>query len=270
MKKKMLTAGLLLAMLVLFSAAAYAACPTEESHRYGTWRYKTTPTCTRQGHAFRYCQKCDHWEQRWTAKLPHTVGHWTVTVAPTCTSEGKKEGVCLICGATSRRSVNKLPHTLGEMTVTKEPGCTFSGKGEYTCLICLRCGKGQSQRIDKLEHIYGEWEITAEPEGKKKGTKSSVCELCGDAKTQRFYWEGTLYQDMEPCEEVIRLQEMLRDLGYYSGNIRSGTFGSLTGKAVSRFQREHGMKATEIADPETITAIEAAWEKKTGKSADAE
>ena len=215
-------------------------------------------------------------------------------------------GVCLICGATSRRSVNKLPHTLGEMTVTKEPGCTFSGKGEYTCLICggkvnerldklghdwgemtvtkeptckttgtgdvtcLRCGKGQSQRIDKLEHIYGEWEITAEPEGKKKGTKSSVCELCGDAKTQRFYWEGTLYQDMEPCEEVIRLQEMLRDLGYYSGNIRSGTFGSLTGKAVSRFQREHGMKATEIADPETITAIEAAWEKKTGKSADAE
>ncbi|MBP3655858.1 MAG: peptidoglycan-binding protein [Clostridia bacterium] len=66
---------------------------------------------------------------------------------------------------------------------------------------------------------------------------------------------------MKPCEEVIRLQEMLRDLGYYSGNIRSGTFGALTGKAVARFQKENGLKATEIADPETIEAIEAEWDK---------
>ena len=72
---------------------------------------------------------------------------------------------------------------------------------------------------------------------------------------------------MEPCEEVIRLQEMLRDLGYYNGNIRSGTFGSMTSKVVSRFQRDHGMEMTELADPETLAAIQAEWEKLTGQAA---
>ena len=76
---------------------------------------------------------------------------------------------------------------------------------------------------------------------------------------ERFYWEGTLYQDMEPCEEVIRLQEMLRDLGYYSGSIRSGQFGSMTGSAVAKFQKANGLQATQVADPETIAQIETAW-----------
>lgn len=304
MKKKMSLACLLLAALLMLSATAYASCSPEDAHRYGSWKYNLLPTCTHEGHQFRYCRYCDHWEQRWTKKLPHEVAEWTVTLEPTCSEEGKKEGICTVCGGTSRKSIEKLPHTLSEMTVTKEPICTASGRGEYTCLVCnakvserleklghdwgemtvvkeptckktgtgeatcLRCGKTQSHRIDKLEHIYGEWQITAEPEGRKKGTKESVCSLCGDKKTQRFYWEGTLYEDMEPCEEVIRLQEMLRDLGYYNGSIRSGAFGSLTGTSVSRFQRDHGMEATEMADPETIAAITAEWEKLTGKTAD--
>lgn len=304
MKKKMSLACLLLAALLMLSATAYAACDSEEAHRYGSWKYNLLPTCTQQGHQFRYCRLCDHWEQRWTKKLPHEVAEWTVTLEPTCSKEGKKEGVCTVCGGTSRQSIDKLPHTLSEMTVTKAPTCTEGGRGEYTCLVCdakvsekisklghdwnemtvtkeptckktgsgevtcQRCGRKQTQRIDKLEHVFGEWQITAEPEGRKKGTKTSVCSLCGDTKTQRFFWEGTLYEDMEPCEEVIRLQEMLRDLGYYNGSIRSGAFGSLTGTAVSRFQRDHGMEATEMADPETIAAITAEWEKLTGKTAD--
>lgn len=304
MKKKMSLACLLLAALMMLSATAYASCSPEDAHRYGSWKYNLLPTCTSQGHQFRYCRYCDHWEQRWTKKLPHEVAEWTVTLEPTCSEEGKKEGICTVCGGTSRQSIDMLPHTLGEMTVTKEPTCTHSGRGQYVCqvcnakvterieklghdwnemavtkeptckrtgtgeVVCQRCGQKQTQRIDKLEHIYGEWQITAEPEGRKKGTKTSVCSLCGDTKTQRFFWEGTLYEDMEPCEEVIRLQEMLRDLGYYNGSIRSGAFGSLTGTSVSRFQRDHGMEATEMADPETIAAITAEWEKLTGKTAD--
>ena len=304
MKKKWSMACLVLAVFVLFAAAACADCQVEEDHRYGSWGYKTSPTCTRQGHMFRYCRLCDHWEQRWTEKLPHTVEEWTVTLEPTCTKEGKQEGTCTECGGTARKSVEKLPHTLGEMNVTKEPTCTAGGTGQYTCQVCnakvneklqklghdfgemtvtkeatckasgsgnvtcQRCNKTQAQRLDKLEHIFGEWEITAEPEGSKKGTKVSACTLCGEQKTQRFYWEGTLYEDMEPCPEVIRLQEMLRDLGYYKGNIRSGAFGSMTGKAVSRFRTEHGMKAAEIADPDTFAAIETEWKKLTGADAE--
>ena len=304
MKRKFAMACLVLAALVLFAAGAYAACETEEAHRYGSWKYNLLPTCTQQGHQFRYCRYCDHWEQRWTKKLPHTVENWTVTQEPTCSEEGKQVGVCTECGGNARQSIEKLPHTLSEMTVTKEPTCTASGTGEYTCLVCdakvrekleklghdfgemtvtkeptckasgtgnvtcQRCNKTQSQRIDKLEHVYSDWEITAEPEGNKKGTKTSTCTLCGEKKTQRFYWEGTLYEGVEPCEEVIRLQEMLRDLGYYKGNIRSGTFGSMTGKAVSRFRTEHGMKAAEVADPDTFAAIEAEWQKLTGADAE--
>ena len=60
-------------------------------------------------------------------------------------------------------------------------------------------------------------------------------------------------------EEVIRLQEMLRDLGYYSGSIRSGQFGSVTGSAVAKFQKANGLKATQVADSETLARIEEAW-----------
>jgi peptidoglycan hydrolase-like protein with peptidoglycan-binding domain len=41
----------------------------------------------------------------------------------------------------------------------------------------------------------------------------------------------------------------------------------MTGTAVSRFQREHGMEATEMADPATFAAIEAEWAKLTGSDA---
>ena len=61
---KMRISLLLLTALLLLGATAYAACPSEEAHRYGSWKYNLLPTCTQQGHQFRYCRLCDHWEQR--------------------------------------------------------------------------------------------------------------------------------------------------------------------------------------------------------------
>ena len=68
--------------------------------------------------------------------------------------------------------------------------------------------------------------------------------------------------------ELLRSAFSITECGH--GSIRSGAFGKLTGTAVSRFQRDHGMEATEMADPDTFAAITAAWEKKTGKTADQE
>ena len=149
------------------------------------------------------------------------------------------------------------------MTISaeKEPTCKTTGKGTQRC---ARCGREQTTTLDKLEHEWSEWTVTAEPSGAKKGTREHVCALCSDTETERFYWEGTLYENMEPCEEVIRLQEMLRDLGYYNGNIKTGTFGSLTGRAVYNFKKKNSLPANEVADPATIEAITAAWEKKFG------
>jgi len=299
MKKRIwFIAALLCALLI--ATTAYAACPTEESHNYGPWKTKTSATCTRQAHQFRYCLKCDHWQQRRTAKLPHTVDAWTVTKEPTCTENGKEEGVCSSCNNVIRRPIDKLPHVYGEMVVAKAPVCTQNGRGEYTCVgcgrvkkenidrlghdwgetvvtkeptckttgtgkeTCQRCQYERTVKIDRLEHVFDTWTVTKEPEGKTKGTRSAVCTLCGGERTERFYTEGTLYEGMKANDDVIRLQEMLRDLKFYKGNIRSGSFGELTTDAVARFQQAHGMRGHGVADPQTLERIEDEWNKAFG------
>ena len=299
--KKLIGATVALLAAVLLAASAYAAC--DGPHSYGSWRTKTSATCMRQGHQFKYCRNCDHWEQRYTPKLPHTLGEMTITRQPTCTAEGRKEGVCSSCGNTIRRSIDKLPHEYGEMTVVKAPTCTQKGTGERFCLVCgrkktetipelghdwgksavikaptctttgertetcLRCAKAQTERMERLEHVYGAWTVVKAPEGKKKGVREAACTLCGAVKSEHYYEDGTLYEDMTPCQEVVTLQERLRDLGYYNGSIRAGTFGSMTTKAVMRFQQENGLGATGLADRATRQAVDAAWEKATGKRA---
>lgn len=296
MKRMLGMTCLLLAMLLPVSALA---C----EHNFGPWKTKTSATCTRQGHQFKYCLKCDHWEQRRTPKLPHTPGEMTVTKEPTCTETGKQEAVCQVCNNLVRYNMKKLPHAYGEMVVTQEPTCVRKGTGAYTCAdcgqvkkenlpklghdwgevytvkeptckttgtgeqSCQRCDAKQTTKIDRLEHVYGEWTVTREPEGKRKGVRESACTLCGKTRQEHFFWEGTLYEGMERCEEVIRMQEKLRDLGYYKGTIRSGQFGELTTAAVARFQADNGMDDSGIADTATLDCLSSAWEAATGKSA---
>ena len=69
---------------------------------------------------------------------------------------------------------------------------------------------------------------------------------------------------MPANEAVIRLQEQLRDLGYYKGSIRSGKFGEMTTESVARFQEKHGMKGHGVADLETLALIEDEWNKAFG------
>lgn len=301
MKKRL---GLVIALLALLIASAAMAeeCEREEDHRFGSWWVKTTATCTRQGHEFRDCRLCDHWEQRRTAKLPHTPGEMTVTKAATCTETGRQEAVCQVCENLVRYTIDKLEHNYGEMTVKKEPDCTQKGTGEYTCIdcgmakresieslghdwgkttvtkeptctktgvseeACLRCGRVRKTTLDKIAHSFDEWMVTREPQGKRKGLRVSACTVCERACEEYFYPEGTLYEGMEPSEEVIRLQEMLRDLGFYKGSIRSGQFGDLTTSAVVRFQESIDLEGTGLADAQTIGALRIAWEKATGKT----
>ena len=296
MKKKMRLGTLaMLCVLLLTAASALAECTGD--HPFGPWKTKRNPTCRLEGLDFRYCRECDHWEKRYTKKLPHEVEEWTITREPTCTQEGRKEGVCSACKQTVSRRIEMLPHEYGEMTVAVEPTCTQNGKGESFCAvcghkktetlaklghdwgevsvtqeptcakkgkgeqICARCGKTQTVSIDHLEHVYGEYTVTSQPDGKKKGTRVAACTLCGKERTERFYDEGTLYEDMEPCEAVITMQTQLKDVGYYNGRIRTGKFGEGTTRAVAKFQQANGLKQSGIADPATLEAIQSAWEK---------
>lgn len=296
MKRKIALVCLFLCMLLTASTASAHKCS------FGSWRVKRSATCTRTGLKFKYCVSCDHWEQREIPRLPHEVANWTITKEPTCQRNGGKEGICSSCNNLVKYSIEKLEHSYGEMTVTKEPTCTRIGKGEYTCSgcgrkkvvdvaklghdwetasmtkeptctstgkgkqICRRCQMERETKLDKLPHTWGEWNITQEPEGIKKGVRVHACTVCAKTESSRFFHEGTLYQDMEANEEVIQLQQMLTDLGYYDGPIRSGTYGKQTGNAVARFQKAFGLEATEVADPATREKLESAWEQKTGKT----
>lgn len=303
MKKTMRIVFLLLAAALMAATVSTACAEEHVDHKFGPYKTKISATCTHAGLEFRYCTGCDHWEKRDIPKLPHTLEEWTVTQEPTCTKKGTKEAYCTVCNTRVRRNIDMLPHTYGEMAVVTEPTCTANGKGQYTCEVCgktksetlaklghdwaqtrvtkeptcksagsaeftcQRCGKTKSQPLSRLEHEYAEWTVVKEPNGKTKGVREGVCTLCGETTTQRFYWEGTLYEDMKPNEDVIRLQEMLRDLGYYTGSIRTGTFGSMTGRAVAKFQKANGLEATEVADPATLELLESRWQEATGQSA---
>ena len=53
--------------ILLLAAALFlsltATCASACEHSYTGWVTKKSATCTRQGHQFKYCRKCDHWEQ---------------------------------------------------------------------------------------------------------------------------------------------------------------------------------------------------------------
>ncbi len=55
-------------------------------------------------------------------------------------------------------------------------------------------------------------------------------------------------------EEVRQIQTVLKQRGYYTGNI-DGIFGTNTKKAVTDFQRDNGLKVDGIAGPQTLKAL---------------
>ena len=299
MKRKLGLLLLLAALGSLLSAHALAAC--EGDHPFGPWKTKRVATCHAAGLAFRYCRKCDHWEQKDLPRPPHTPGEWTVILEPTCTHHGREETYCTVCGDRMRRTTPALPHTDGDMTVEKQATCTADGRGTSICSVCghktvetiprlghdlgslvitreptckkdglgeepcLRCGKAEKVTIPHLEHEFSEWVVVNEPNGRKKGLREHVCVRCGEKKQEHFYLEGTLYEGMTPNEDVIHLQEKLRDLGFYNGSIRTGTFGEKTTQAVTSFQKKHGLNASGIADSETLERLETEWSKLGGR-----
>ena len=54
--------------------------------------------------------------------------------------------------------------------------------------------------------------------------------------------------------EVRRIQERLKNWGYYTGSV-DGIFGTKTRDAVVKFQRKHGLTADGIAGPKTLEKI---------------
>ncbi|MBQ8619750.1 MAG: peptidoglycan-binding protein [Clostridia bacterium] len=193
----------------------------------------------------------------------HDYGEWQTVVEPGCIESGRREAVCRICGYAKKEMLAVLGHDWGELTVTREPTCVKTGEAER---VCLRCGSAKQTQIGKIDHSWGEWYVLSEPVGKQKGTRESACTVCAAKRQEGFYQQGTLYEGMEPCEEVVRLQVMLSDLGFYKGSISGGQYGELTTSSVAHFQRHIHLEDSGVADWQTQAALKIAWEKTTGKT----
>lgn len=249
--------GLFLLLQLLFTLAA------ADEHYYGPWITDREATCTLEGHQIKYCKHCDHWEQRYTKKLPHTVDQWVVSKEPTCTEDGVRNATCTVCNSYLRVKIDKLGHDWQPSNIVVAPTCDSPGKGDMTCARCGKVKKDTS--IPRLKHEWGDWTIIEEPKGKTKGLRERTCSLCGKVDKDRFYYEGTLYEGMPSDPVVCMVQVMLRDLGYYDGPISSGAFGERTGQGVAAFQKNNGLPSNAVADPATVIEIRKQWEARTGR-----
>lgn len=67
---------------------------------------------------------------------------------------------------------------------------------------------------------------------------------------------SVMLQQGSSGDEVLKLQNMLTTLGFYTGN-KTGNFGALTADAVTAYQKSKGLTADGIAGKRTLAAINA-------------
>ena len=111
----------------------------------------------------------------------------------------------------------------------------LSNLGYYTGKVSGNFLDGTRAAVRKFQKDYG-LEITGEVDGETEALLLSA--------EYRVIDNGT------DGDDVTRLQQHLKDLGYFNQN-PTGKFRSITKKAVSEFQKNNGLEATGVADLET-------------------
>ena len=257
--KKLLTMLVLLAVLLL-ATTVLAEC----HHTYDMVDVKKV-TCETDGYYLLKCNDCGHTVKEITDKA---YGHdWAYVTGQEadCTEDGFKRYMCGNCGETRIETVNAPGHKWKDSYVLEEATCKKTGSMRTVCEVCGLSGT----RVIEKSHKYGEWTITEEATDHSKGTRTRTCRLCKKKQTEAYYPEGTLYKDIKGhSDEVKDLQQKLTDLDCLNDKV-DGKFGKKTQAAVKSFQKEHGLAADGIAWPQTLSALDAAWNAEFGVPEDA-
>ena len=257
--KKLLTMIALLAVLLL-AATALAEC----HHTYDMVDVKKV-TCESDGYYILKCNDCGHTVKEITDKA---YGHdWAYVTGQEadCTEDGFKRYMCGNCGETRIETVNAPGHKWKDSHVLEEATCTKAGSMRTVCKVCGLSGT----RVIEKGHKYGEWTITEEATDHSKGTRTRTCRVCKKKQTETYYPEGTLYKDIKGhSDEIKDLQQKLTDLDYLNDKV-DGKFGKKTQAAVKAFQKAHGLTTDGIAWPQTLSALNAAWNAEFGVPEDA-
>ena len=92
--------------------------------------------------------------------------------------------------------------------------------------------------------------------GSSSSSASSSASSSSSSSSAKLDTSATL-QEGSSGNEVLKLQNLLTTLGYYTGN-KTGNFGSKTKDAVMAFQKASGLTADGIAGKRTLSAINTA------------
>lgn len=250
----------LLAMLVLLAVLLLAATALAECHHTYDMVDVKKVTCETDGYSILKCNDCGHTVKEITDKA---YGHdWAYVTGQEadCTEDGFKRYMCGNCGESRIETVNAPGHKWKDSHVLEEVTCKKAGSMRTVCEVCGLSGT----RVIEKGHKYGEWTITEEATDHSKGTRTRTCRVCKKKQTEEYYPEGTLYKDIKGhSDEIKDLQQKLTDLGSLNDKV-DGKFGKKTQAAVKAFQKAHGLTANGIAWPQTLSALDAAWNAEFG------
>lgn len=250
MLKRIWILTVLLVMLIVPCAMATGtetAC--DHSSEKLTLATEVKASCSQGGTKIYLCS-CGAYIHQSTAALAHNWRECGYD-APTCVTYGKRYYECTMCGRTYSEQVDKAAHRYGEWRITKAPTCTAKGEQTANCVVCGHTGV---RSVAKLPHPFGPWQVTVPATDRTMGREKRSCTTCMHSEERDFYPAGTLYPDMEECEDVRILQQYLIDNGYIESRV-DGDYGKKTTLGVQNYQNAKGYEATGVAYPQTLYGI---------------
>ena len=77
-----------------------------------------------------------------------------------------------------------------------------------------------------------------------------------DPNYERYDYDGPIYTygNLLPDQVIINVQNALKELGYYTGDV-NGSLGVNTRRALTAYQQDYGLDATGVVDEATVRAL---------------
>jgi putative peptidoglycan binding protein len=77
-----------------------------------------------------------------------------------------------------------------------------------------------------------------------------------DPNYERYDYDGPIYTygNLLPDQVIVNVQQALKELGYYAGDI-NGSLGVNTRNALTAYQQDYGLDATGVVDEATVRAL---------------
>jgi hypothetical protein len=77
-----------------------------------------------------------------------------------------------------------------------------------------------------------------------------------DPNYERYDYDGPIYTygNLLPDQVIVNVQQALKELGYYAGDI-NGSLGVNTRNALTAYQQDYGLDSTGVVDEATVRAL---------------